>query len=118
MDVPFPQTGESQRAKIKLAQFRDLAELESGGYWPQLQPYFIKPYFRRLTYRLTAGRTERPASGSIQSIRGASGFGELDIAYIADRPAMAMSITDTGLPDFCLTIVQRGALAYRSGAHE
>ena len=92
--------------------------LESGGYSPQLQPYFLKPYFRRLTYRLTSTRSERPTPGSIQSTRGATGFGEFDIAYVADRPALAMSITDTGLPDCCLTMGQRGALECRSGSHE
>jgi hypothetical protein len=38
---------------FRLTQFRDLSELEGGVYWPQLRPYFIKPYFRLLTYRLT-----------------------------------------------------------------
>jgi AraC-like DNA-binding protein len=49
----------------------------------------------------------------VLSTRGASGLGDLDIAYIADRRATAMSITDTGLPDYCLTSVSRGALEYR-----
>jgi AraC-like DNA-binding protein len=117
METAALQLSDDFLGKFRLTRFRDVAELESGGYWPQLQPYFIKPYFRRLTYRLTARTSERPSAGSIQSIRGASGFGELDIAYVADRPAMAMSITDTGLPDYCLTLVLRGALEYRDGPH-
>ena len=39
--------------RFRLARLCDLGELESGVYWPRLQPYFLKPYFRRLTYRLT-----------------------------------------------------------------
>jgi hypothetical protein len=36
--------------------------------------------------------------------------GELDIAYIADRCAAELVITEAGLPDYCLTVVSRGAL--------
>jgi AraC-like DNA-binding protein len=46
----------------------------------------------------------------VLSTRGASGVGEMDVAYIADRGAVAMRITETGLPDYCLTLVSRGAL--------
>jgi AraC-like DNA-binding protein len=112
MDVRFPQTVDSQRATIKLAQFRDLAELESGVYWPQLQPYFIKPYFKRLTYRLTGRGVLAKKHEDILSTRGASGLGDLDVAYVKDRFATVMSISDTGLPDYCLTSVSRGGLAY------
>ena len=96
--------------RFKLAHLRDLGELESGVYWPRLQPYFLKPYFRRLTYRLTAALPEDHTRSEILSTRGACGVGELDIAYIADRCPAELVITDTGLPDYCLTIVSRGAL--------
>jgi hypothetical protein len=109
MDVRFPQTVHSQRATIKLAQFRDLAELESGVYWPQLQPYFIKPYFKRLTYRLTGRGLLAKKHEYILSTRGASGLGDLDVAYVKGRFSTVMSISDTGLPDYCLTSVSRGA---------
>jgi hypothetical protein len=85
-------------------------EPESGVYWPRLQPYFLKPYFRRLTYRLTATLPGDRTRGEILSTRGACGVGELDIAYIADRCPAELVITETGLPDYCLTIVSRGAL--------
>lgn len=49
--------------------------------------------------------------GEILSTRGASGLGGLDIAYIADRCPTAMRIIETGLPDYCLTLVRRGSLA-------
>ena len=112
MDVRFPQTVDSQQAKIKLARFHDVAELERGVYWPQLQPYFIKPYFRCLTYRLTGRGLLAKKHEDILSTRGASGLGDLDVGYVKDRFATAMSISDTGLPDYCLTSVSRGGLAY------
>ena len=46
-----------QLNNFELAQIQDLDELESGVYWPRLQPYFAKPYFRRLTYQLTSRRS-------------------------------------------------------------
>jgi AraC-like DNA-binding protein len=99
--------------KFRLTRFHDVAELLDGAYWPQLQPYFIKkPYFRRLRYQLTGKSPGRLDPHTVRSTRGANGFGDLDIAYIADRHAMAMLITDTGLPDYCLTSVIRGALRY------
>jgi AraC-like DNA-binding protein len=96
--------------RFKLARLHDLGELESGVYWPRLQPYFIRPYFRRLTYRLIGSAPQGHTHGEILSTRGASGVGELDIAYIADRCAAELIITEAGLPDYCLTIVSRGAL--------
>jgi AraC-like DNA-binding protein len=96
--------------RFRLARLCDLGELESGVYWPRLQPYFLKPYFRRLTYRLTAALPADHARGEILSTRGACGVGELDIAYIADRCPAELVITESGLPDYCLTIVSRGAL--------
>eukprot|EP01037_Dinobryon_pediforme_P018335 gene18335-18599_t len=96
--------------RFKLAHLCDLGELESGVYWPRLQPYFLKPQFRRLTYRLTATLPEDHTDGEILSTRGACGIGELDIAYISDRCPATLVITETGLPDYCLTIVSRGAL--------
>lgn len=96
---------------FRLARLHDLDELESGVYWPRLQPYFVKPYFRRLTYRLMGRRPTDHKPGEILSTRGASGLGELDIAYVADRCSTAMKITETGLPDYCLTLVSRGSLA-------
>lgn len=100
--------------KFMLTRFHDVAELLSGGYWPQLQPYFVKPYFRRIRYELTGHSPARPDLHTVQSTRGASGFGDLDIAYVADRSATAMLLTDAGLPDYCLTSVIRGVARYRS----
>jgi hypothetical protein len=87
--------------RFRLAHLCDLGELESGVYWPRLQPYFLKPYFRRLTYRLTAALPGDRTRGEILSTRGACGVGELDIAYIADRCPAELVITETGLPDYC-----------------
>lgn len=96
--------------RFRLVRLNDLGELESGVYWPRLQPYFLKPYFRRLTYRLAAGTGSDQHRGDVLSTRGATGVGELDIAYIRDRYATALTITEAGLPDYCLTVVIRGAL--------
>lgn len=111
-DVAFPQPSDNQLAKIRLTHFRNLSELESGVYWPKLQPYFIKPQFRRLTYRLTGRVPNDRKHEQVLSTRGASGLGDLDVAYVKDRHATAMSISDPGLPDYCLTSVNQGALAY------
>jgi|GEM_PF-2075252 len=92
--------------------FSDLSELESGVYWPQLQPYFIKPYFRRLTYRLTDRGIAGANKGQVLSMRAAGGLGDLDVAYVRDRFSTVMSISDPGLPDYCLTSVSQGSLAY------
>jgi AraC-like DNA-binding protein len=104
--------GADPAAKIRLAQLRDLAELESGAYWPQLQPHFIKPSFRRLTYQLRARGLPRATHGPVISTRGASGLGDLDVAYIKDRFSTVMSIRDAGLPDYCLTLLSRGGVSY------
>src|SRR5215469_3138488 len=69
---------------------------------------------RTLRYQLTGKSLSRSDLHTVHSTRGASGFGDLDIAYIADRRAMTMLITDTGLPDYCLTSVIGGALCYTS----
>ena len=110
--VAFPRTSDNQLAKFRLSHFRDLSELESGVYWPQLRPYFIKPYFRRLTYRLTGRGLIGKKQEQVLSTRAASGLGDLDVAYVMDRFATVMSISDSGLPDYCLTSVSRGGLAY------
>src|SRR5262249_4709236 len=99
-------------AKFRLTHFHDLAELESGVYWPQLQPYFIKPYFRRLTYRLLEGGLPTRKQERVLSTRGATGFGDLDVAYVMDRFSTVMSIGQSGLPDYCLTEVSQGGLTY------
>ena len=103
-----------------LAQLHDLDELESGVYWPRLQPYFAAPHFRRLTYQLMDGPHHR--SREVLSTRGASGLRELDIAYVADRYSTTLKVTDAGIPDYCLTLVSRGSLvcrgADRSGSLE
>ena len=112
MDGSFPRTGGNASSPFKLTHFRDLSELESGVYWPQLQPYFIKPHFRRLTYRLTGRDLPSKAQGQILSTRGATGLGDLDVAYVYDRFSTVMSINDGGLPDYCLTSVGQGALSY------
>ena len=111
-DVAFPQTSDNLLAKFRLTHFRDLSELESGVYWPQLQPYFIKPYFRRLTYRLTGRGLTGKKQEQVLSTRAANGLGDLDVAYVRDRFSTVMSISDPGLPDYCLTSVSRGSLAY------
>jgi AraC-like DNA-binding protein len=112
MDVGFLPTGERQPSNIKLTHFRDLSELEGGVYWPRLQPYFLKPDFRRLIYRLMGRSLPRTNQEQVLSTRGASGLGDLDVAYIRDRFATAMSIVDAGLPDYCLTAVNHGGLSY------
>jgi AraC-like DNA-binding protein len=100
-----------QLDNFRVAHLRDLDELEGGVYWPRLQPYFLKPYFRRLTYQLLGNRPKGCRPGEVLSTRGASGVGELDVAYVADRCPTVMKITGTGLPDYCLTLVSRGSLA-------
>ncbi|SEC70298.1 AraC-binding-like domain-containing protein [Rhizobiales bacterium GAS188] len=101
-------------SKFRLSRIDDLDILESGAYWPQLQPYFIKPYFRRLTYQLTARSAALPGRKTTLSVRGAGGLGPLDIAYITDCHAATMFVGDGGLPDYCLTAVNRGSLDYAS----
>ena len=101
--------------RLKLARIHDLNVLESGAYWPQLQPYFRKPDFRRLRYQF-ADRSPRPeTSGEVLAMRGASGFAGLDVAYVADRFATVLTITEAGLPDYCITAVRRGSLELQDG---
>jgi AraC-like DNA-binding protein len=101
-------------SKFRLARVHDADELESGAYWPQLLPYFNKPYFRRLTYALVgSGPSDRGRPGEVLSTRGSTGLGVFDVAYIADRRATAMSIAETGTPDYCIMFIGRGALEYR-----
>ena len=94
-DVALPQTSDSELVKIRLTHFRDLSELESGVYWPQLRPYFIKPYFRCLTYRLTSRGLTGTKQEQVLSTRGASGLGDLDVAYVKDRFSTVMSANAT-----------------------
>jgi AraC-like DNA-binding protein len=110
MDAPFPLADSKPPERFLLVRMGDLQELESGAYWPRLQPHFLKPYFRHLRYRIQerAGG-DRPRGASF-SIRGASGVGEFDVAYIADRLAATLTIVGSGIPDYCLTAVSRGAL--------
>jgi hypothetical protein len=56
------------------------------------------------------------SGNEVLSTRGASGLGELDVAYIKDRLATAMLISDAGLPDYCLTSISQGALTYLAPA--
>jgi hypothetical protein len=114
MEIGLPRIGDSLLSKLRLTRIHDLAELEAGAYWPQLQPYFVNPYFRRLIYRL-AEPVAQSRGREVLSTRGASGLGSLDIAYVADRRGTVMSITETGLPDYCITTNSRGALQYQSG---
>jgi AraC-like DNA-binding protein len=115
MDAGPPDNG-GPPLTFKLSLFRDLTVLESGSYWPELQPHFIKPYFTRLVYRLIGQNQTIKTSNEVLSTRGANGVGELDVAYIKDRLATAMLITDAGLPDYCLTAINQGALSYRGPA--
>jgi AraC-like DNA-binding protein len=111
MDPGRPSVSTDLIGKFRLARIRDLGALESGVYWPQLQPFFLKPQFRRLTYRLMDRSPTNPPADRVHSTRGASGVGELDVAYIRDRMATSLVITQAGLPDYCLTSVSKGGLA-------
>lgn len=113
MELGITQLSDGLLGKLRLTRIHELDELESGSYWAQLRPYFLKPYFKRLTYRLS-GRNPRPeVRGEALSTRGAGGLDGLDIAYVADRFATVLSISETGLPDYCLTSISRGALEYQ-----
>ena len=96
---------------FKLAEIKDLEDLESGSYWPQLYPYFVKPEFHRIRYSILGSARSLP---SAVSVRGASKAGELEVALVSDSLAAKMSITGEGLPDYCLTIVGQGQLTYAS----
>jgi AraC-like DNA-binding protein len=112
MDPRVRQDEADPGSKIRLVQLSDLTELESGSYWPQLQPHFIKPSFKRLTYQLKARGLPRVEITGPSVARGASGLGDLDVAYIKDRFSTVMSIRDAGLPDYCLTSVSQGGVSY------
>jgi AraC-like DNA-binding protein len=110
IDTPLPLAGGEPPGGFRLARIGDLRELEAGTYWPTLQPHFLSAKFRRLRYQIQERPGADPARRGPNSIRGASGVGELDVAYIADRLAATLTIADSGLPDYCLTSVTRGAL--------
>jgi AraC-like DNA-binding protein len=109
-DMRFPLPGGEPPGGFRLARIRDLQELEGGTYWPRLQPHFLKPQFRLLRYQIQESAGGGRAGGTPFSVRGASGIGELDVAYIADRLAATLTIAGAGIPDYCLTAVSRGAL--------
>jgi len=48
-------------------------------------------------------------------MRGAGGLGDLDVAYVADRFATVLTISEAGVPDYCLTSVSRGILEFQGG---
>lgn len=105
-------------AGFRHAAIRNLDELESGQYWTKLRPYFLRPEYKRLRYTIQ-GTPEGPQrGGAAVSVRAASQAGELDIAYIADRLAARMSITDAGLPDYCMTFVGQGSAVYTGASRE
>jgi AraC-like DNA-binding protein len=111
--IGVPHFNEGLLDRIRLARIHDINELESGAFWQQLQPYFIKPYFRRLAYQI-AGRVTEGPKRQVLTTRGAIGLGDLDIGYVGDHRATVMTITDAGIPDYCLTVVARGASEYLS----
>lgn len=111
-NTPFPLAGSESPGGFRLARIGDLQELEGGVYWPQLQPHFLKPHFRLLRYRIQERAGGDRTSGKSFSVRGAGGVGEFDVAYIADRLAATLTVTGSGIPDYCLTAVNRGALEY------
>jgi AraC-like DNA-binding protein len=115
-NTPLRQAGGPSPAGFRLARIGELQELEAGVYWPRLQPHFLKPDYKQLRYRIqeAAGAASQ---GKTVSVRGASGIGEMDVAYIADRLAATMTIAGSGLPDYCLTAVSRGALEYSGPMH-
>ncbi|MBV9747593.1 MAG: helix-turn-helix transcriptional regulator [Acetobacteraceae bacterium] len=116
METVAALTGDGLLDRLKLARIHDLDVLESGAYWPRLQPYFRKPDFRRLRYQFAGKSPRRETPGEVLATRGASGLDSLDIAYIADRFATVLTITEAGLPDYCITSVSRGSLELRSAA--
>ena len=109
--IPTDQNG-SPRSGFKLASIQELQELESGSYWPQLHPYFLKPEYHRIRYSILGKSDGKLAARSDVSVRGASKAGELEVAFVSDRLAAKMSITGIGLPDYCLTLVGKGVLTY------
>jgi AraC-like DNA-binding protein len=111
-DTPCPPAGSEPPGGFRLARIGDLQELEGGAYWPRLQPHFLKPYFRLLRYRIQERPGRDRTLGKFFSVRGACGVGEFDVAYIADQLAATLTVTGSGIPDYCLTAVSRGALEY------
>lgn len=107
--------GDGPPAGFRLVHIEDLGELEAGAYWPRLQPHFLKPDFKLLRYQILERARDNRTPDLSWSVRGASGIGELNVAYIADRLAATLTIADTGFPDYCLTSVSRGALDYSDG---
>lgn len=99
-------------AGFRLAHIEDLRELEAGAYWPRLQPHFLKPDFKLLRYQILERARDYGTHDLAWSLRGASGIGELNVAYIADRLAATLTIAEGGLPDYCLTSVSRGSLGF------
>ena len=99
-------------AGFRLAHIEDLRELEAGAYWPRLQPHFLKPDFKLLRYQILERARDYGTPDLAWSVRGASGIGDLNVAYIADRLAATLTIAEGGLPDYCLTSVSRGSLRF------
>ncbi|HET6606464.1 MAG TPA: AraC family transcriptional regulator [Rhodopila sp.] len=113
MQAGKPLVGDGLPVTFKQARICEIAELETGAYWAQLQPHFMRPYFRRLTYRLAGKGWRDLVHDEALSVRGAGSFGDLDIGYVRDRYATELSLIETGLPHYCLTSVTRGAVEYR-----
>ncbi len=111
LGIPTDPSGHPERG-FKLARIQSLQELEGGTYWSQLQPYFLKDDFRRLRYAIQERTHGRLAAAATVSVRGASGAGEMDVAFVADRLAATLTIAEAGLPDYCLTLVGQGRLVY------
>ncbi len=99
-------------AGFRLAHIEDLRELEAGAYWPRLEPHFLKPDFRLPRYQILERARDFGTAELAWSVRGASGIGELNVAYIADRLAATLTIAEGGLPDCCLASVGRGSLGF------
>jgi AraC-like DNA-binding protein len=112
-EAPPIDDGPPPLDRLKLARIRSLDVLESGSYLPQLRPYFRDPGFRQLREQF-AGKSPRPETpGQMLATRGASGLDGLDVAYVADRFATVLTITEAGLPDYCIMSVSRGSLELR-----
>jgi AraC-like DNA-binding protein len=112
LGIPTDPSGHPERG-FKLARIRSLQELEGGTYWSQLQPYFLKADFQRLRYSIQERTHGRLAAAETVSVRGASGAGEFDVAFVGDRLAATLTIAEAGLPDYCLTLIGQGELVYK-----
>lgn len=112
MDRFIHKLNDSPQGGFKLANIHKLQELESGEYWPQLKPYFRQADYRNLRYSIQGRSSGKLAEDRVASVRGASRSGELDVAIVADHLAANLSITNSGIPDYCLTIVDKGNLIY------